>query len=89
MQRRYSLTTALVATALGALRLTVPTTSYAGPWHRRDVRHDRRDLRADWREVRRGRRDLRHDVRAHEWRDARRNRQELRGEWRDLHQDLR
>src|SRR6266542_4154891 len=58
MQRRCSFTIALVAIAPGALCLTVPTISFAGPWHRRDVRYDgwdirydRQDLRGDWRDL--------------------------------------
>ena len=92
--RRFTL--AVLATALGAILLSFPSKSFAGPyqrWDRRhdryDIRHDRRDLHRDWRDIHEDRGELRRDLRGHDWQDVRRDRQDLRQDWRDIHGDRR
>ena len=76
MRQQYRFTAVVLASALGALFLSVPHDSIAGfgHQHRGDIRADRRDIRAD-----------RHD---HELGDLARDRQDLHQDRRDLRQDL-
>ena len=88
---RRHLTSAVLATALSALFLSLPSTSAAHPflYHRdsrrdfRDIQRDRRDLHRDWQDVRNDRADLRRD-----WQDIRRDRWDLHEDWHDRRWDL-
>ncbi|HJY81703.1 MAG TPA: hypothetical protein VKK81_11550 [Candidatus Binatia bacterium] len=83
MRQQYRFTAVVLASALGALFLSVPHDSIAGfgHQHRGDIRADRRDIRAD-------RRDIRADRHDHELGDLARDRQDLHQDRRDLRQDL-
>ena len=101
MRKLHRVSAAVLASALGALLLSIPRPSMAHsfPWYRpevqrdwRDTRHDRRELRNDRREIQQDRRELRADFRNRDWDEFRRDRRELRNDWLDFvrdRQDLR
>jgi len=98
MRKLHRVSAAVLASALGALLLSVPRTSMADAFHpyRRevrqehcDLRHDRRELRSDWREVQQDRREIRADYRNRDWNELARDRRELRNDWRELGRDRR